>query len=406
MASLSRDEISRISEDLHLEGITFEPLRSELMDHLVCDVEAHMNKGMSFNQAWKSVKEDIPTDHFDHLQKETMEILNKKINPVRVFSGISLALLAFATLFKMLRLQGAGHLLISFLVMASVTLLVGTTRSIYVYKEFKGRSIILLATLLIVAFIGALCFGVMNLPGYRGLLYFSVISICVLFPALSLYFYRSKQKLKDHLLIKLIRENQSIIENTALILIGFGLAFNYSSLLWARNTGITGLIFFVFSIILVGIYAFSLSWPHFVKEKSSQGNLNLFLLISSSLAFIMFMLPAVGRDMHVVLRQYLAFLPGIIFCLIVFVHYLKFSESHHRSELAALSIVLSFYPLLRLAIKLGWFGNILPATLVTDPFFILLVLVFFVLLLAGYRKEKLFKTLVILMIASHMIPHM
>lgn len=405
MARLSKDEIKRISDDLHLEGITFEPLRSELIDHLICDVETRLDEGLGFEEAWKVVKSQIPTNHFNHIQKETMELLNKKINPTQVFSAISLALLVFATLFKMLHLQGAGYLLLFFLVAASATLVVGTTRSIYVYKEFKGRIVMLLATAFIVTFIAALCFGVLKLPGYLPLLYFSVISICIFFPSLSLYFYLSKQKLKDHLLIKLTKENQGIIEKTALILIGFGLVFNYSSLLAGQESFI-GVIFFVFSIILVGMYAYSLTWVHFVKMERPGNTTSLFLLISSSVAFIMFILPLVGQHMHFVVRQYFAYLPGVIFCLVTFVHYSKFSSPDRKPALAILSLALSLYPLLRLALKLGWFGEALPPTLVTDPFFMIFFLIFLTVLLIGYRKEKLFKTLVILMIASHMIPHM
>lgn len=404
MVRLSKDELKRISDDLHLEGITFEPLRSELIDHLICDVETRLEEGMNFEEAWKAVKSKIPTNHFNHIQKETMELLNKKINPTQVFSGISLALLVFATLFKMFHLQGAGYLLLFFLITASTTLVVGTTRSIYVYKEFKGRVVMLLITAFMVTFIAALCFGVLNLPGYRALLYFSVVSICIFFPSLSLYFYRSKQKLKDHLLIKLTQENQGTIEKIALILIGFGLVFNYSSLL-AGKESFLGVTFFVFSIILAGMHAYSLTWTYFVKMERPGNSMGLLLLISSSVAFIMFMLPLVGQDLHFVVRQYFAYLPGIIFCLVSFLHYSKLAGTCRKPALALLSIALSLYPLLRLGLKLGWWGETLPPTLITDPFFILLFLVFLIILLIGYRKEKLFKTLVILMIAFHMIPH-
>lgn len=404
MGSLSRDQIAQISQDIQQQGITFDPLREELLDHLICDIEIRMADGSNFNDAWMIVKKQIPENHFKHIQTETMELLNKKINPVRVLGILSFALLVFATLFKMLHFPGAGILLISFLIAVSVTLLAGSTRSVYVYREFRGRGVILLTTVIIISFIMGLCFKVLHLPGATELLTFAVLSLCFLFPALSIYFYVSKQKLKDYLLIRLIKDNQTILENTALTLIGFGLLFNYSSLLFEReNFG--GVIFFIFSIILTGMYVYTLTWKYYVEREPSKGNAGMLLLIFSSLAFIMFMLPVLDVNLDPVLRYFLAYTPGAIFCLITFTYYLKYADSKNRSILAALSSFLVFYPLLRLGTKLEWFEGWIGG-LTTNSYFIVGFLIFLIALLVIYRKERLFKALIILTIASHMIPNL
>jgi hypothetical protein len=403
MGSLTRNQIEQISADLQAQGITFEPLRQELLDHLICDIESQMDDGRAFNDAWIAVRNNIPQNHFKKIQTETMELLNKKINPLRIFAIISLSLLIFATLFKIMHLQGAAVLLLAFLITTSLTLLVGSARSVYVYRESKGRGVIFLATILIITFIVALCFKVLHLPGATELMYFSIIALCILLPSLSIYFYVSKQQLKDYLLIRLISDNQNLLEKTALVLIGFGLLFNYSSLLFGPET-FGGVIFFIFSVILIGMYVYSLTWKYYVDTTSTEGPQRFLLLLFSSLAFVSFMMPVLGAGINEVLRNYLAYIPLIIFIGIVSVFYGKFSGSKNRSTLSALSLLLLFYPILRLGTKLQWYGDAV-GSLTTNPIFILGFLIFLLVLLAIYRKEKLFKALVILTIASHMIPN-
>lgn len=402
MGTLSKAQVNMIAEDLRLQGITFEPLYEELLDHLISDIEAQMEAGKDFSTAWQSVKTEIPNNHFKNIQKETMELLSKKINLVKMFGFISFGLLTLATLFKMLHWPGAGGLLFSFLLGACVTLLMGSSRSVYIYRESKGRGVIMLTTLLIISFIAGLCFKVLHLPGASALLSFSVVTISILFPALSVYFLLSKRKLKDHLLIRLIEENQKTLENTALILIGFGLLFNYSSILFGgENFG--GIIFFIFSIIIIGMYIYSFAWSHYVNDKKSNRITNWLLLIASSLAFIMFMLPVMGSGLNFIFRQFAGFGAIAFFIMIVIVHYAKFSISGNRKILAPLSSFLLFYPFVRMGIKLEWFEGVLGG-ITTNNNFILGFLGFLLVLLVVFRKERLFKALVLLTIASHMIP--
>jgi len=402
MASLSNKEIEHISTNLQAQGITFEPLRQELLDHLICDIEMQMNEGKSFEEAWRFIMQNIPKNHFNNIQQETMELLNKKINPMRIFGIISLALLILATFFKIMHLAGAGVLLIAFLIAASVTLLIGSIRSFSVYQESKGRGVIMLITFLIIAFIVTLCFRVLQIPMAAEIMLFSVISICILFPALSIYFYTSKQKLKDYLLIRVIRENQALLEKIAIVLIGFGLAFNYSALLFG-DQNYSGVIFFVFSIILTGLYIYSLTWQYYVEQSAQTGQWSLTLLVSSSGALIMFMIPVLGSAVNQVLSSYFAYLSLVIFMAIVFVSYFKFSSSKKQSVLSVLSILLLLYPVLRLGTKLEWFDGAL-SSITLNPFFSLGFLAVLIVLMILYRKEKLFKALLILTIAAHMIP--
>lgn len=349
-----------------------------------------------------AVRKDIPENHFIHLQTETMILLNKKVNPARIFGILSLGLIALATAFKMLHLPGAGQLLVAFLISVCFTLLTGSIRSMSVYRETKGRWVIVLVTLLLMLFISGLIFKILHLPGAEQLQYASVIPLCILFPALSVYFYLSSQKLKGYLLIELIRNHQTTIEKTAMALIAFGLLFNYSSLLLGEQNFV-GVIFFIFSVTLTGIYVYSLTWKYFTESEKPRNAYDLLLLVSSSLAIILFMLPVLGNVFGYIWRHFMAYLPGVILCMVATVYYWKLSTSADKTLLMLLSGMLMAYPMLRLGTKLEWFGPELSG-ITTSQTFILGFLLLLLILLFRFRKEPLFKAMIILTIASHMIP--
>lgn len=399
------NEIEEIEKYLHDGGLSFDPLKSELLDHLICDIEAQMNKGTDFSHAWQTVKQGIPNNHLRHIEKETMELMNKKINVNRLLVGISLGLLILASTFKLMHLPGAAILLIGFLAFTSLILIFGSVRNVYVYKEKKGRAVILLTAFILATFIAAFCFKILHLPGANPLNLFSIVSLCILFPALSIYFYRSKQKLKDHLIIGLIDANRKTLENTALMLIAFGIVFNYTSWFYGQDNFI-GVVFYFFTIMLTGLYVYTLTWHQYVNsEKPSADKSNLRLLIASSIAFVMFMIPTLLINFEYTVRVFLAYGSFIIFTSIVLVHYYRYSQSMHKNTLLALSAIILGYLIFRLGNKLELFQTSMEE-LTSNPIFNMGYLFFLCMILVAFKKEKLFKSLIIIMIALHMIPSM
>ncbi len=395
--------------DLDAEGITFEPLRSELADHLISDVESKIQDGLSFEGAFKIVKSQIPKNHFKHIQKETMEILSKKFFIVNLFVKVSVALLTLSAFFKLMHWPGASALLVLFMGVSAFTILLGSGRCVRVYREYKGRMAIWAIAILFGAFVIGLCFKVLHFPGAMELFVYSSIGIAILFPALSIYFYFSGGSLRDHLLVHLLGNNQRYMKHVALTLIGFGIILN-SEKVFLGGQNYTGLIFFFFSVILVGMYTYAFTWKYFVENSTDQPAVKRALLLSSTLAFLLFMLPMFmpvlfGSENGIgfVIRQFAAFGALIIFDVIVCVHYAKFSDSPSKHWLAPLSTFLVFYPFVRLGIKLEWFEGFLGG-LTTNTTFIIGFLVFLLVLYVRFRKEPLFSSLIILTMVSHMIP--
>ena len=56
MPELSLHHIDQISHDISRQEITFSHLLEDLIDHVCCDVENEMQKGLNFSEAYQQVK--------------------------------------------------------------------------------------------------------------------------------------------------------------------------------------------------------------------------------------------------------------------------------------------------------------------------------------------------------------
>ena len=59
MPELSLHHIDQICRDISRQEITFSHLLEDLIDHVCCDVEDEMRKGMSFTDAYQRVKQKM-----------------------------------------------------------------------------------------------------------------------------------------------------------------------------------------------------------------------------------------------------------------------------------------------------------------------------------------------------------
>ncbi|MFY0627180.1 MAG: hypothetical protein JXR07_12845 [Reichenbachiella sp.] len=402
---MKNKDLLEVEDYLSDQGITFEPLRSELMDHLVSDLENRLEKEMSFEQAWRIVQKEIPENHLKNLEKETMEVLKFKFNIVKVLANFSIGFLILGALFKLLHLQFAGELMVSFFVCSAITILAGAVQSTFHYKEKKGRAVMYLMAFLLLSFVSFLIFRLLHWPGGVQLQFFSVISLATLLPAISVYFFWSSEKLKDHLIIHINKRNQNMLENLSMVLICFGFAINYAAV-YSGQRHFIGDIFFLYTLILTGLLIYSKTWIIYVDEIKELGrNTKLSLLIISSLALVLFLLPLLGGNLGGdILRNFMVFGSFALFIMISTFYFHRYSASEYRHFLAPISSFLFFYPFLRLGTNLNWFEGWL-GNLLTNPNFNIGFLVFLGLLLLIFRKERIFKLLIILVLSLHMIPN-
>jgi hypothetical protein len=125
MYCLSKDQIARVAGDVENEGINFSHLGADLTDHICCEIEQHMDKGLSFAEAYGLVKKEFGIRGLRQIQQDTLLLIDKNYrimkNSMKTIGVLALALMAFAALFKIMHWPFAGFMLvISFAVLAFV----------------------------------------------------------------------------------------------------------------------------------------------------------------------------------------------------------------------------------------------------------------------------------------------
>lgn len=116
MYQLKLSDIELIRSDIGRQQVTFSHLLDDLVDHVCCDVEAEMDEGLSFDQAYEIVRSKIGTGRFKKLQEETITMIDKNYRSMKtfmkIFGVLSPSLLAVAALFKIQHWPGAGIMLV------------------------------------------------------------------------------------------------------------------------------------------------------------------------------------------------------------------------------------------------------------------------------------------------------
>lgn len=245
MPELSLQNIDQISRDVTRQEISFSHLADELIDHLCCDVEHEMMKGLSFQEAYRVVREKLGSRRLREIQEETLFAVDTKYRKMKTTMKISAIagtiLLGFASLFKIMHWAGAGimltigALLLAFLFMPSALgVLWKETHS--PKKLFLYISAFLTATF----FIAGVVFKIQHWPGSSvGMLIAAACGIIFFIPAFLAF------KLKD-------QENSTkkaiyIIGTAGLIMYVLGFFFKLQHWPLASMLLMTGLavIFFV-----------------------------------------------------------------------------------------------------------------------------------------------------------------
>jgi hypothetical protein len=113
MYELSLPEIDQISCDVRAQGITFSHLADELIDHICCDVEYEMQRGIPFTEAYSVVRQKMRSGRrLKEIQEETLFAVDTKYrnmkNTMKVSGIAGTILFGFASLFKIMHWPMAG----------------------------------------------------------------------------------------------------------------------------------------------------------------------------------------------------------------------------------------------------------------------------------------------------------
>ncbi len=170
MPELSDDDINLISNEIRSQGIIYSHLAEELIDHVCCDVENEMMKGIPFEEAYQTVLKKIGLKRFQEIQQETLYAVDSKyriMKNIMKISGIAgTIMLGFASLFKIMHwplagvIMTLGSLTLAFVFMPSA---LGV-----LWKETHSRKKVFMfvsAFLAAMLFIMGILFKVQHWPG-------------------------------------------------------------------------------------------------------------------------------------------------------------------------------------------------------------------------------------------------
>lgn len=115
MPELSLNNIDQISRDIRNQEITFSHLLEDLIDHICCDVENEMKRGLLFADAYRVVKNKMGSRRIKEIQEETLYAVDTKYRNMKKtmrISGIAgTILMGFAAMFKIQHWPYAGIML-------------------------------------------------------------------------------------------------------------------------------------------------------------------------------------------------------------------------------------------------------------------------------------------------------
>jgi hypothetical protein len=120
---ITEKEIQIVRNDLIRSGVDYAPLRDELIDHIITDVEKFMLAGKPFDKAYAEVKAylDYKNVDFNEVQNDTKTLLDYKSRFLKVLtvSVFSISLVGFG--FKFYKLNGGSMIqLLSFFLLSAL----------------------------------------------------------------------------------------------------------------------------------------------------------------------------------------------------------------------------------------------------------------------------------------------
>lgn len=299
MRNLTNAQRELIRKFLVGQGLTFRPLREEMLDHVSCDLEDRMAQGATFEEAWLEAINEIPENHFQTIQRETMETINKRYKLSMPFSYLALGPIFISMLFKILHYPLSGELLIAAFVIIGVSLLTGSWSGIQLNREKEGGFRILTIVAGVIIMMAGYGFKILQLPGADVFVLLSVVVLIATMIANTIYVYRSASG-EGNLLTYLHEKYTPGIERFFLILL-LPLAIYKIITLLNNPTSYIGMILLVVTFG-AGLQFIALNWRIMENNLMKRSPKVLTALIVTTLCFMLvFLGPIIPFQIRVVM---------------------------------------------------------------------------------------------------------
>lgn len=260
MASLEKKHLVQIQSYLDQQGLTFKPLREEMTDHLMGDLQAHISNGLPFDEAWVQITGEIPDKHLKNIQQEVMETINKKFSLSRGFTYLSLVLISAMIIFKIFHMSLSAILLLAAFGSIGASLFVGTVFSLYPFKNKIESMLLLGAVIGIELFLLSFFTQIKHLPGFIALRNTSVLMLLIFFPLIALYLGQ-KENTEGHILNHIHKKHSPGIERFLIILLSMATVLRFVSITFESRPDVSHVLL-VLVIGGAGLQFFALNWKH------------------------------------------------------------------------------------------------------------------------------------------------
>jgi len=115
MHELTLSNIDEITRDIKNQDITFSHLADDLIDHICCDIENEMQKGLTFTNAYNLVRHKMGNRRLKEIQEETLYAVDTNYrhmkNTMKISGIAGTTLFGLAALFKIQHWPLAGIML-------------------------------------------------------------------------------------------------------------------------------------------------------------------------------------------------------------------------------------------------------------------------------------------------------
>jgi hypothetical protein len=295
---LTSDQKQKIKEYLQQQGLFFQPLQDEMADHLSCDLELRMSEGHSFDLAWCQMKSEIGDNHFENIQTEIMETINKRFTWSQGLSFLALALLLISTAFKVLHLQFGGVLLILSFGFIAAALLTTSLTGVFLNRSKQGAARVLSMIAGIIVLLIGYAFKLFHMPGGDELVLIAVSIVIISLLVNTIHVYRNSSG-HSNLLTYLHEKYTPGIERFFLILLFPLIVYNCVMILQGTQPANFILLVVIFGS---GLQVMAMSWSTMEKDLLKRNRFTLGATIISSVCLTLpFLGPLVPYEVRVVI---------------------------------------------------------------------------------------------------------
>ncbi|MBA4056154.1 MAG: hypothetical protein C0490_15675, partial [Marivirga sp.] len=300
MGKLTTEERNKLRIFLEQKGLSFKPLLDEMLDHISCDLEERMGQGYSFHDAWHQSIAELPGNHFQLIQTDVMETINKRFTLSRSLSFGAIGLLFISTLFKILHLQFADEVLLLSFVFIAAALLTTSLSGIFLTKDKKGATRVFAEIIGVTILLIGFSFKVLHLPGADGVILIGLGVLIIAMIMNTLYVYRNASG-EGNLLTYLLEKYTPGIERFFLFLL-FPLAAYKVLTIILHTNGAAGNMILLVVILGSGLYFIALSWRMMERDLSKRNAVTLAVTLISCLCLTLpFLGPILPFEVRIII---------------------------------------------------------------------------------------------------------